>query len=108
VTVSVTGTNVGHPLAALTPEEITAAVAIVRGDARWTDDWRFAYLGLEEPPKASVRGFAPGDRVDRLVRMIIVAGPEAHVIEIVVSVTSGDVRSYLEVEGMRPGLPSSP
>ncbi len=56
VTVSVTGTSTGHPLAALTPEEITAAVAIVRGDGRWTDSWRFAYVGLEEPPKASRPG----------------------------------------------------
>jgi primary-amine oxidase len=100
----VTATSTGHPLAALTPGEITAAVAIVRGDRRYTDSWRFAYLGLEEPPKTSVRRFAPGDPVDRLVRMIIVPGPEARVIEMVVSVTSGEVRSFVDVEGMRPGL----
>jgi len=104
VTLSATGTSTGHPLSALTPEEITAAVAVVHGDGRWTDDWRFAYVGLEEPAKAVVRGYAAGDPVDRLVRLIVVAGPEADVIEIVVSVTTGEMRSFVEVEGMRPGL----
>ena len=97
-------TSTGHPLEALTAEEIKAAVAIVRADPRFADSWRFAYVGLEEPPKASVRGFTAGDPVDRLVRTIIVAVPEAHVIEIVVSVTTGDVRSFVDVPGMRPGL----
>src|ERR1700689_988383 len=104
VTVTTTGTDTGHPLAALTADEILAATAIVRADPRWTESWRFAYVGLEAPPKASVRGFTAGDPVDRLVRMQIVAGPEAHVIEMVVSVTTGEVRSYVEGEGMRPGL----
>ncbi|HEY7948379.1 MAG TPA: primary-amine oxidase [Acidimicrobiales bacterium] len=106
MTVSVTAkaSGVDHPLAALTADEISAATAIVSADERFTDAWRFAYVGLEEPPKASVRGFTAGDPVDRLVRMIMVTGPTAHVIEIVVSVTTGDVRSFVEVEGMRPGL----
>ncbi|HXQ60231.1 MAG TPA: hypothetical protein VN799_09025, partial [Acidimicrobiales bacterium] len=106
MTVSVTAkaSGVGHPLAALTAEEVSAATAIVRADERFTDTWRFAYVGLEEPPKATVRGFTAGDPVDRLVRMIMVTGPTADVIEIVVSVTTGDVRSFVEVPGMRPGL----
>ena len=104
MTVTTMGKDTGHPLAALTAEEILAATDIVRADARWTERWRFAYVGLEAPPKATVRGFTAGDPVDRLVRMQIVAGPEAHVIEMVVSVTTGDVRSYVEMEGMRPGL----
>jgi len=106
VTVSVTAkaSGIGHPLAPLTAEEISAATAIVRGDERFTDTWRFAYVGLEEPPKAVVRGFSAGDPVDRLVRMVVVTGPVAHVIEIVVSVTTGAICSFVEVEGMRPGL----
>ena len=48
MTVTTTGTSTGHhPLAALTAEEIQAATAIVRADPRWTDSWRFAYVGLE-------------------------------------------------------------
>ena len=103
MTVSVTR-DTGHPLEALTPEEITAAVAIVRAHGRFTEDWRFAYVGLEEPPKDTVRRFTPGDPVDRLVRFVVVAGPESDVIEIVVSVTTGQLRSLTEVPGMRPGL----
>jgi primary-amine oxidase len=94
----------GHPLSALTAEEISAAVAVVHADPRFDDRWRFAYVGLEEPPKDGVRRFAAGDPVDRLVRMIVVPGPEARVVELVVSVTDGRLRSFVEVDGVRPGL----
>ena len=66
--------GVGHPLAALTAEEISAATAAVRRHPRFTDTWRFAYVGLEEPPKDLVRAFSPGDPVDRAVRMVMVTG----------------------------------
>jgi primary-amine oxidase len=100
------GTTPGtaHPLAPLTAPEIQSAVAVVRADARYRENWRFAYVGLEEPPKAAVRGFPSGDAVDRLVHLTMVTGPEAGVVEIVVSVTAGVIRSFVEVDGVRPGL----
>ncbi|HTT86368.1 MAG TPA: primary-amine oxidase [Acidimicrobiales bacterium] len=94
----------GHPLAALTAEEIAAAVAVVQDDPRFDGRWRFAYVGLEEPAKETVRAHVAGDPVERSVRMIVLPGPEARVIEIVVSVTSGCIESFVEVDGVRPGL----
>jgi primary-amine oxidase len=93
-----------HPLAPLTAPEIMAAVAVVRSDPRFAESWRFAYVGLEEPSKAAVRAFTGGDPVDRLVHLTVVPGPEARVIELVVSVNDGIIRSFVEVEGVRPGL----
>jgi primary-amine oxidase len=95
---------VDHPLAPLTPEEISAAVAVARSDARIDEGARFAYIGLEEPPKDEVRAFAPGDVLDRRVRLIVVPGPSATVFDMVVSLAKGEVRSFVEREDTRPGL----
>ncbi len=93
-----------HPLAVLTPEEIVAAVALVRADRRVGDQPRFAYIGLEEPTKDYLRALAPGDAGDRQVRLMVVTGPDANVLDIVVSVTSGELRSVVHHDSIRPGL----
>jgi primary-amine oxidase len=69
-----------------------------------TDAARFAYFGLEEPPKGVVTGFAPGDPVERRVRVVIVPGPGAEVVEAVVDVNARAVESFREVPEMRPAL----
>jgi primary-amine oxidase len=93
-----------HPLESLTGPEIETAVAVLREGGRLNDAARFAYFGLEEPPKEVVTGFTAGDRVDRRVRVVIVLGPSAHVVEAVVDVGRREVRSWHEVPGMRPAL----
>jgi primary-amine oxidase len=99
-----TGPVEAHPLDPLTAEEISAAVALVRDAGRLTKAARYAYIGLCEPDKDVVRGFKPGDAVERRVRLVVVPGPEATVVEVVVSVTAGAVVSFAEVPEMRPAL----
>jgi primary-amine oxidase len=99
-----TASGPAHPLAALSAEEIAAAVALVRADPRLPDTLRFAHVALAEPPKEAVRAFAPGDPIERAVRMVLTTGPEARVVEVVASVTSGVLRSVVEVDDVRPGL----
>jgi primary-amine oxidase len=43
-----------HPLDPLTADEIRAAAAIVRSDRGLTDQWRFAWITLEEPSKQAL------------------------------------------------------
>ncbi len=93
-----------HPLESLTAAEIETAAAVLRESGRLTDAARFAYFGLEEPPKDVVTGFAPGDPVDRRVRVVIVPGPGAEVVEAVVDVNARAVESFREVPEMRPAL----
>ncbi len=93
-----------HPLAALTGEEIKVAVGLVRGHGALPDGARIAYVGLQEPDKAAVRAFRPGDPFDRQVRIAVVPGPEATVVEAVVSVTNGTVDRWEVVEEARPAL----
>jgi primary-amine oxidase len=89
-----------HPLDPLSEAELATAVAAVRATGRLGDDARFATATLAEPPKDA--GDGAGD--ERCARLVIVPGPEAEVLEAVVSVTSGEVRSWHVESGMRPCL----
>ena len=91
-----------HPLDPITADEITAAVTLVKADGRLSDRARFARVVLEEPAKDVIDAFAPGDPVDRRVRLTVVPGPGLGVVEVVVSVTKGEVVSFTEVPDVRP------
>ncbi len=93
-----------HPLAMVTGDEITRAVEIIRGTGRLTDEARFAHVVLHEPTKAALATWKPGDPVDRELRALVVPGPELLMIEVIVSVTAGEIRDWREIEGMRPAL----
>ena len=68
-----------HPLRRLGAEEIRRARSLLAGRGLVGEHTRFAYLGLEEPPKAEVLAFRDGEEVDRRVRAILLdtspAGP---------------------------------
>jgi primary-amine oxidase len=93
-----------HPLEPLTAAEIEAAAAVAREEGKLTDAARFAYFGLEEPAKDVVAGFTAGDPCERRVRVVIVPGPAAEVVEAVVDVGQRALVSWRDVPGVRPGL----
>ncbi|HUY22856.1 MAG TPA: primary-amine oxidase [Acidimicrobiales bacterium] len=100
---AVSSTATEHPLAPLTAAEIDAAVALVRGHAGFGDTARFAYVGLAPPTKDEVRSWSPAQPVDRRVRLMVVTGPEANVVEVVAALATGSL-SVTEVPGVRPAL----
>src|SRR5581483_2859592 len=90
-----------HPLAPLDGEEITTARTVVLASERLAvapDDVRFAYVGLCDPPKDLVRAFDRGEvvEVDRQLRVLLLQGPEANVVEAIVSVTRGTLERWVE------------
>ncbi len=93
-----------HPLDALTADEIRRAVAIIVADDRYEPDAAFVHVRLHEPHKAVVLAHQPGTPVDREVEALLVPPARLEAIEIVVSVTTGEVRSWVTLEGMRPAL----
>ena len=98
-----------HPLAMLSPAEMTRAGEIVVGSGRLGSAEqaaaaRFVHLVLHEPPKDAVLAWQPGDPIDRQVRALVVPGPGLDIVEAVVSVTTGAVLDWQVVEGMRPAL----
>jgi primary-amine oxidase len=99
------GTRSAHPLDALSAKEIEAAADVLRADGRLADAALFAYFGLDEPSKETVAGFTAGDPVDRRVRVVLVPGPAADVVEAVVDVGRRAVLSWLDTtirSGRRP------
>src|SRR5437588_44636 len=98
------GTRSAHPLDALDPAEIQAAGDVLRADSRVPDAALFAYFGLDEPSKDAVAGFTAGHPVDRRVRVVVVPGPAADVVEAVIDVGRRAVVSWHEVPGVRPAL----
>jgi primary-amine oxidase len=102
-------TTTPHPLAPLDEDELTAARLIVLESGRTVvpdDDLRFAYVGLCDPPKEVVRAVDRGEQatVDRQVRLVLLQGPEADVVEAIVSVTRSEVDSWVVVPDVRPPL----
>jgi primary-amine oxidase len=93
-----------HPLAMVTSEEITRAVELIRATGRLTEAARFSHVVLHEPEKGVLAQWKPGDPVDRELRALVVPGPELLMIEVIVSVTAGEIRDWREIEGMRPAL----
>src|ERR1700734_3126254 len=102
-------TRTGHPLSPVSGDEITAAREIVYASGRAevpNDVLRFAYVGLCDPPKEIVRAADAGENVtiDRQLRLVLLQGPEADVVEVIVSVTRGVVARWEIGRDVRPPL----
>ena len=95
-------TTATHALDLVTSEEITLAATITRADPRYEEGSVFVHVRLREPEKGAV---AAESSVDRELEVLLVPpGGRLEAIEVVVSVTSGDVRSWHVNAGMRPAL----
>jgi primary-amine oxidase len=106
---SPTVTTALHPLAPLTGDEIIAAREIVFASGRAevpSELLRFAYIGLFEPSKEMVRAVDAGEvvAIDRQLRIVLLQGPEADVVEVVVSVTRSEIDRWEIVRDVRPPL----
>jgi primary-amine oxidase len=93
-----------HPLDPVTPDEIRAAVALVTADGRYEADLVFVHLRLHEPDKSVVLAHEAGASVDREVETLLVPPGRLEAIDVVVSVSAGEVRSWTVHDGMRPAL----
>lgn len=81
-----------HPLEPLTPEEIAAAIAIVRQKVT-ANTLRFETVTLNEPPKSVVLDFQVGDRIQREAFLILLDKATGETIEAIASLTEGAIAS---------------
>jgi primary-amine oxidase len=93
-----------HPLDALTTDEVTRAVAVIAADARFEVDAVFVHVRLHEPEKSVVLAHEAGAPVDRELEALLVPPGRLEAVEVVVSVTKGEIRSWTVHPGMRPAL----
>jgi primary-amine oxidase len=87
-----------HPLDRLTAGEINATRALIDAANIVTPATRYAYVGLEEPPKAEVLAFRLGDEVTRRVRATLLDLDTGRTRVAIVSLSSAEVESVTEVD----------
>ncbi|MEM9976250.1 MAG: primary-amine oxidase [Cyanobacteria bacterium P01_D01_bin.2] len=101
---TVTPVTVEHPLTPLTPDEISAAVAIIRQEKSLESSFRFATVTLNEPAKATVLSFQPGNEIEREAFVILLDNATAKTYEAVVSLGSGTLKSWEHIPGVQPSI----
>jgi primary-amine oxidase len=91
-----------HPLDPLTEDEVRAATAALKADARIPDTALCATVALHEGPKDHVLAHRPGDPVDRRVRYHLYDKPSRSAYDVVVSATHARVDSIEVLPGKHP------
>src|ERR1700688_4109091 len=92
--------NIPHALDPATPGEYLAGREIMAAAGLLADPVRFAYYGLEEPPKDDVLGGAPADRRLRAFLINVKSGEST---DVVVSLTRRGVVSARTVDTAAEG-----
>lgn len=93
-----------HPLDPLTADEITAAAAVARSDARLAKA-PFASIALEEPAKAEVIAWTPGTAANRRARVIALV--DRRVFDVIVDLGAKRIASLVERQGVEPSVMAS-
>ena len=94
-----------HPLQRLSADEIRAPKRLFTEQGLLTPTTRFARLALEEPPKADVLAFQPGDAVDRRVRAVLLDVATGRSSMIVASLTRGELDEQTAIGPATQGQP---
>jgi len=96
------GSGTAHPLESLSAEEIGAAAAVLRAEKGLGDTARFVFVELQEPDKAAVLAWQPGDQpLPREAHIVLYERSERTTYEAVVSLSDRSVRSYRAVPGVQ-------
>jgi primary-amine oxidase len=94
-----------HPLQRLSADEMRLARSVLAEHGLMGEHTHVTYLGLEEPPKAEVLGYRPGDRIDRRVRAILLDAASGAATDVVASLSRRTVDSRVALDPARDGQP---
>ncbi len=93
-----------HPLAPLSPEEIAAALSLLRTSGTLGPKARFVMVVLHEPPKQAVLEYQEGDSVEREAFVILLDNADGVTSEVVVSITTGTIKSWVHIPQVQPPI----
>ena len=98
--------TVDHPLAFLTGVEVLAARDALRDAGELGEGGLIAHMVVHEPSKNVLAAWSPGDPVRRVLRVLVIPGPELTMVELLVDVSDGggSIIGRTVIEGMRPAL----
>jgi primary-amine oxidase len=99
-------TAVTHPLDLLTAEEIDAAREILVDAGLVAESTRFAHLTFEEPPKAELLAWRPGDPITRRATAVLTDLATGEGTIATVDLTSGTVVSSRTIDRALEGQPA--
>ena len=91
-----------HPLDPLTASEYVAVVELLREEGCVDYATLYPLITLEEPAKADVLRWQPGDMISRRAFLIVKKGPDTF--EAVVDISKGAVASWQTVERVEPNI----
>jgi primary-amine oxidase len=97
--VGASGTSAAHPLDALSAEEIATTVAALREAGDADSATRFALIGLDEPDKAAVLAWRPGQPFAR--KAFVIARRDRTVYEGVVDLAARRVERWEAKAGVQ-------
>ena len=87
--------NQAHPLDPLSAEEITRACELLLAEKQLGPEIRFAMVHLQEPAKASVLAYRPGDAFERCAFLMVFHSQSGDTHEAVVNLSLGSVVSWV-------------
>jgi primary-amine oxidase len=93
-----------HPLDALTQEEITETVAVIRGAKIFQADALFPVVALQEPPKAAVLAWRPGQPFARQAFTVVFDRVRNETSEALVDLRSKELVSWRVIPGVQPNF----
>jgi primary-amine oxidase len=96
--------NFAHPLDPLGKDEIAAASQILKDSGKLTLSARFSTIVLNEPPKAEVLNYKPGDAFRREAFVVAYDRANNRTFDGVVDLKAKSVKSWREVPGAQPSL----
>ena len=93
-----------YPFDPLTPDEILAAVSILRGSKKVQESMRFVAIQLHEPNKQSVLDYKMDGVCKRQIFFVILDRADGKTYEAVVSITEEKISSFKYIPGVQPSL----
>ncbi len=96
--------HASHPLDPLRPEEIRAAVALVKQSGKVSDKVRFVVVSLQEPAKTVVLEFQPGATWEREAFLVLLDNADGKTYEAVVSLRAGAIKQWKHIPGVQPSI----
>jgi primary-amine oxidase len=93
-----------HPLDPLSPEEIRAAIAVVKQSGRIGGRTRFVIVRLHEPAKSDVLAFQKGGAWEREAFLVLLDNADGATCEAIVSLTGAKIKQWSQVPGAQPPI----
>src|SRR5712691_8681001 len=93
-----------HPLDALSKDEITAAVEVLKASGKIGESSRFPIIVLHEPPKEEVSNFKPGSVIRREAFAVVYERTSNETFEAIVDLKNKRVLSWRKIPQVQPPI----